>query len=242
MPETSIILRTKNEEKWLGKCLKRIFNQTYRNFEVIIIDSGSTDKTLEIAAKFDVRIMHIRPKQFSYPFALNYGCERASATKYFAILSGHSLPVSETWLEKGIGNFAQGNHVAGIYGDVWALPDASLWEKIVFCKLLTVVRHFPGKKLILRKHIRGILGFTNAMIRRDLWDRYHFNEEFGLGGEDGQWARYWLDKGYVIIKDMNFCVYHSHGLGFKQFIRQFETWDSLTEPQPFREMEYRHHK
>ena len=45
--KVSIIIRTKNEERWIGRCLESIFKQNYRNFEVIIVDNESTDKTLE---------------------------------------------------------------------------------------------------------------------------------------------------------------------------------------------------
>ena len=100
-PETSIIIRTKNEEKWLGECLKKLREQTYSDFEIIVVDSGSTDWTLEIAKKSDARIVQIKPEEFSYPFALNVGCRHATATEYFVILSGHSLPISRTWLEDG---------------------------------------------------------------------------------------------------------------------------------------------
>jgi len=48
MPETAIIIRTKNEEKWVGECLRRLRRQTYRNFEIVAVDSGSMDRTLEI--------------------------------------------------------------------------------------------------------------------------------------------------------------------------------------------------
>ena len=44
-PLVSIIIRTKNEERWISKCLKRINEQTYKKFEIIIVDNGSTDKT-----------------------------------------------------------------------------------------------------------------------------------------------------------------------------------------------------
>ena len=67
MPKTSIILRTKNEEKWVGECLKRLSEQTYRDFEIIAVDSGSTDRTLEIVKNFDVKLFQIRPEEFSYP-------------------------------------------------------------------------------------------------------------------------------------------------------------------------------
>ena len=48
----SIIIRTKNEERWITSCLKSILNQTYKNFEIIIVDNFSTDKTLEKVNQF----------------------------------------------------------------------------------------------------------------------------------------------------------------------------------------------
>ena len=50
--KVSIIIRTKNEERWLEQCLKKIFNQSYSNFEVIIIDNNSKDRTIKKAKKF----------------------------------------------------------------------------------------------------------------------------------------------------------------------------------------------
>ncbi len=127
--ETSIIIRTKNEEKWLGKVLEKLSEQTYKDFEIIIIDSGSTDKTLEIAKKFNTKIFQIKPEDFSYPYAINYGCERAQATKYFVILSAHSIPISKTWLADGVSDFIN-DKVLGVYGMMQALPDGSWAEKL----------------------------------------------------------------------------------------------------------------
>ena len=44
--KSSIIIRCKNEEDWIGHCLQSVYKQGLKNFEVIIVDSGSTDKTL----------------------------------------------------------------------------------------------------------------------------------------------------------------------------------------------------
>jgi len=52
MKKASIIIRTKNEEKWISICLNAIFKQDYKNFEVIIVDNCSTDKTVEKAKTF----------------------------------------------------------------------------------------------------------------------------------------------------------------------------------------------
>ena len=58
--KVSIIIRTKNEERWLEQCLKKIFNQSYSNFEVIIIDNNSKDRTIKKAKKFPVKIFKIK--------------------------------------------------------------------------------------------------------------------------------------------------------------------------------------
>lgn len=238
MPETSIIIRTKNEARWLGECLRRLQAQSYRDFELIIIDSGSTDGTLDIARGFPTRVLHIRPEKFSYPYALNYGCSRASAEHYFAFLSGHSLPCSRTWLADGIANFAD-RTVMGAYGFVWALPDGSIGEKFIFSEYVSRLRHAFRRQVRVTAGGMGVLGFTNAVIRRDLWERHHFDEAYGLGGEDGEWSRYWFSRGYVAIRDIRFSVYHSHGLGLRALRQQWRYWASLDRPQPFRVPEFR---
>ena len=48
-PSVSIVIRTKNEEQWIGHCLDSIFSQSYRVSEVVIVDNGSTDNTLKFA-------------------------------------------------------------------------------------------------------------------------------------------------------------------------------------------------
>lgn len=242
MIETSIIIRTKNEEKWIGENLKRLANQTYKNFEIVLIDSGSTDKTLNIvdrlSDKLNVNIFKIRPEEFNYPFALNYGAKQSLAKKYLVILSGHSLLISKTWLEDGIKNFAD-EKIMGVYGFVWALPDGSIWEKLIFNKYLCKIRNIFKKQIVVDRAGMGVLGFTNAIIRKDLWEQRNFNEAYGLGGEDGEWASYWFSKDYKAVRDIKFSVYHSHGLGYKQLKQQWEYWRTLDKPQPFKFPDFR---
>jgi rhamnosyltransferase len=240
MVETSIILRIKNEEKWLKECLARIFDQTYKNFEVVIVDSGSIDKSLEIARKFPVKILTIKPEEFSYPVALNFGCRNSLAEKYFVFLSGHSLPISKTWLEDGIKAF-DSEKIIGVYGNIWPLPDASFWEKIFFNKRM---QFFIGafQKNVINKKGLGVLGFTNAIIRRDLWEKYNFDENYGMGGEDTAWADYWFQKGFYAFKTSKFSVYHSHGLGLVGLYEQLKYWKSTSNPEPFRPISFRKNK
>lgn len=75
--------------------------QTFKDFEIIIVDSGSTDGTLEIAKKHKARIIKIRPEDFTFPYASNIGAENARG-KYLIYISGHCLPLSEKWIENGV--------------------------------------------------------------------------------------------------------------------------------------------
>ena len=108
----SIIIRTKNEERWISSCLKSVFKQDYKNFEVIIVYNESTDRTIIKANEFPVKIVKI--KDFFPGKAINDGI-RASSGDFIVCLSGHCIPVDNQWL----GNFIKDlelKNVAGVYG------------------------------------------------------------------------------------------------------------------------------
>ncbi len=241
--ETSIIIRTKNEQKWVGTALEILSNQTYKNFEVVIVDSGSTDKTLNIIKNFNtklnIKLIEIKPEEFSFPHALNIGCQNAGAKKYFVFMSAHCLPISNTWLEDGLKNFTNDN-IFGVYGHIQALPDGSIWEKIIFSTIVVKLLCLLKIKTTNRKATMGIMGFTNAIIRREFWDRENFDENYGYGGEDHVWNKSQFQKGYIAIKDPKFSVAHSHGLGLLKFIKQVRYWDYVSKnPCQFKPVEFR---
>jgi hypothetical protein len=85
----------------------------------------------------------------------------------------------------------------------------------------------------------GVMGFTNAIIRRDLWEKRKFNQDYGQGGEDSDWANYWFQQGYVAVLDEKFTVRHSHNLGPVGWFRQFQHWKSIACPRPFKPLSFR---
>ena len=76
----SVIIRCYNEEQHMGRLLSGIMQQTVKNAEIIIVDSGSTDATLSIASRYPVQILSIRPEEFSFGRSLNVGCPVASSS------------------------------------------------------------------------------------------------------------------------------------------------------------------
>jgi glycosyltransferase involved in cell wall biosynthesis len=221
MTKISIIIRTKNEDKYLPQVLQKLKAQSFQDFEIIIVDDSSTDKTLEIAKKYNCEIVNLEKGKFNYPYACNVGAQNSEG-EYLLYLSGHSIPITKNFLEDGLTNF-EDKKVAGVYGILKALPDANLFEKFFY----NIGSFFSNKRKVIDKLKdagMGVLGFTNAMIRKELWEKYNINEEFAGGGEDGDWAKHWIKEGYKIIHDPKFKVYHSHNLGLIGLIKQYVGW------------------
>ncbi len=243
-PETSIIIRTKNEARWLGEVLRRLLRQSYQDFEVVIIDSGSTDKTLEIARGFQDRvrlqILQISPDKYTYPFALNMAIAHSRASKYLCIMSAHSLPISASWLEDGITDFSLDKKVFCVAGYTGALPDATFLDRVLY-GLGEIKFHLTeGKGRHFIKEFKfGALGFTNAIILKSFWESRKFNEKYAAGGEDDEWVRYFLKKGYIGVKDIKFKVLHSHYLGLISWIKQYTYWQWVQKPHPFKHLAFR---
>ena len=84
MIEISIIIRTYNESKYLDKILQNIkIQNTKFTKEIVLVDSGSTDNTVEIAKNHNCKILHIKKEDFTFGRSLNIGCQ-AALGKYVA--------------------------------------------------------------------------------------------------------------------------------------------------------------
>lgn len=213
--ESSIIIRVKNERENLKKLFEILKNQTYQEFEIVIVNNDSTDGSEKVA--FDYfpkgRVKVVNISEFSYPRAINLGIEKASG-KYIVILSAHSYPVSKTWLESGLSNFSN-DTLAGIFAYPIPGKGSSIWEKVFY--------GIPNDFRISKTG--GHLGNTNSIIRRDLWEKHKFDESLKVA-EDYEWSKHWVKKGFLVINDSRFRVNHSHHLGLFGIIKQQFEWSN----------------
>lgn len=196
----SIIIRTKNEERWIVSCLRSVFRQTYKDFEVILVDNESTDNTVEKALQFDI-VKVVTCKNYMPGLALNMGIQE-SRGEYVVCLSGHCIPVDDKWLGSLLRNFKDKN-VAGVYGRQEPMSFTSDFDK----RDLSIV--FGLDKKIQTKD--SFFHNANSMIRRDLWEEVPFDENT-TNIEDRIWAQNMLHKGYKIVYEPEASVYHYHGI------------------------------
>ncbi|MEM1312386.1 MAG: glycosyltransferase [Patescibacteria group bacterium] len=223
-PTTSWVIRTKNEEKWLPKVLETLFLQSRLDFEIIIVDSGSTDSTLDIVKDYPVRsVINILPDQFNYSYALNLGINE-SWGEYIGIISAHSLPTSRDWYREAIKNFRD-PLVACVGGQYTSLPDGSYDEKLgdIIYHIKRVAQGDIYTGITKDQYFEEITN-TNCLIRKKLWNSYNFDEELE-GSEDFDWAMEMRSRGYKTVFDPIFNVYHSHGGINRPTIEQMKgTW------------------
>lgn len=93
MPKFSIIIPVYNVEKYLRKCLESVFNQTYKNYEVIVVNDGTKDNSMDIAKDYPVKVVNQKNQGLSV--ARNNGVEKATG-EYILFLD------SDDYIEKGL--------------------------------------------------------------------------------------------------------------------------------------------
>lgn len=198
-PLVSIVIRTKNEERWIHSCLRSVFDQTYTYIEVIVVDNGSTDRTLKRVQEFPVSVVQI--DDFFPGKAINEGI-RAGKGPIIVCLSGHCIPVNRFWLENLVRDLSDPN-VAGVYGRQEPLSYSSDFDKR---DLITV---FGLDKKVQIKD--SFFHNANSAFRREVWERFPFDEQV-TNIEDRVWGRQVITAGMKIIYEPEARVYHWHGI------------------------------
>lgn len=201
--KASVVIRVKNEGESIGGVLDAVLEQEFDGeFEIIVIDSGSTDNTIAEASKRDCAILKIPPEKFSWGYSLNLGADNSNGD-FVVYLSGHCFPANHQWLKNLTSAFSD-EKIAAVYGRQAPNPDAQdILEGIELVYLW-----FPDDKAKLKEP-----GFSNAScaIRKSALKQFRFDENL-LSLEDGEWAERIKAAGYKIEYSPESVVYHSHKL------------------------------
>lgn len=209
----SIVIRTLNEARHLGDLMSMIARQKTQELEVetVLIDSGSTDGTVEIARAHGARVTTISKAEFSFGRSLNRGCAFATGD-FLVLISGHCVPVDETWLQ-ALCQPLLDRTVAYTYGRQIGDDDSNYSERRIFAK------YFPENSQVPQEGF--FCNNANSALTREAWEAHPFDEDL-TGLEDMDLAKRLVAAGMKIGYVAEAPVFHHHQESWAQVRRRFE--------------------
>jgi rhamnosyltransferase len=212
-PLISIVILTKNAGSPFPEVLESIFSQTLiASAEVLLIDSGSTDETLEIARRFPVRIHSILPEEFNFGLTRDLGYSLARG-EILVNLSQDVVPISPTWLEELTLPF-QDPAVAAVSARCRYRDDSTggfLWQRMGWF-------YFTRDMKKIRKRFGTAFSNANSAVRKKVWEENRIGEI--PIAEDILFQKKILDKGHEIRFLEKPLAYHEHGFSVSSLAKR----------------------
>src|SRR5687767_11078240 len=199
-PLVSIIMRSFNEGWALRETLPALRQQDYQNWELIVIDSGSTDGSVEIIKKFQPRhFVQIQPHEYNPSRVMNRGMELASSN-FGIFLNADATPQGPDWLGPLVTALLD-PQVAAVFGRQIPRPDC----QAVFAH--DYERCFGAHRESAQwEHF---FSMASSGIRKDIWAKRGFNERMQYS-EDDEYTRWCRAQGYRIAYVPESVAMHSH--------------------------------
>lgn len=214
-PLISIVIPVKNGAKTLNACLKGIVSQTiFHQCEIIIVDSGSEDESLLIAAQYPLRIEEIPSNMFNHGLTRNYAVGLCKGA-FIVMTVQDAIAADNMWLQKLLDCFTDSN-IAGVCGQQ-VVPHEKDKNPVQWFRPVSISKiikyHFPNIEdfnSLAAIEKRKICGWDDvtAMYRKDVLDKIPFQKV--SFAEDMLWAKDALTNGYSIVYNKLARVYHYH--------------------------------
>lgn len=211
--KASIVVRTYNEARYLPELLRSVQRQHAPNidWEVVLVDSGSTDDTVRIATEFGCRIAQIVREEFSFGRSLNVGCALATGD-VLVFVSGHCIPEADSWLALLVAPLIDGR-VVWTYGRQIGNDETHFSEHQIFAKYYPATSQVPQKGFFCNN--------ANSALLKSVWEANPFDEEL-TGLEDMRLANRLVNDGMKLGYVAEAAVIHIHTETWARVKTRFE--------------------
>ena len=247
--ELTIVILTFNGRRDIREVLTGIYEQkTSAAFEVIVIDSESTDGTPGLVREFPARLIEIKKAEFSHPGTRNFGSRQAKG-EFVIFMTQDAIPYNHFWLENLVKPLQHDPRVAGAYSRQLPRPGCNPCEmRDIFTgagpirQVKVVDPTDEHQKQNYEAHLYDFIRFSNvsACYRKAVLRQFPFNERL-LMMEDMEWCKQVVEAGYAVIYEPTSVALHSHdhslrhvyrrhreyGLSFREFTPLRSTIPSL---------------
>jgi len=217
-PSVSIVIPTLNGGADFERCLESIRNQkTDFEYEIVCVDSGSSDRDLDLMRRHGARVSSVEQRDFNHGFTRDHAASLARG-KILVFLSQDAVPIRNDWLEQLVEPLRRdaSGTVAAVQGGSTDVLDP---ERRFFWGTAGERFYFTSESHRWIERYGGV-GFStaNCAIRRVIWDRYRFGWAPIL--EDKKWQREIIDAGYEIVSLPDVRIFHSHNYGLRSLFRR----------------------
>lgn len=203
-PKVSVIMRSKNSDWVIAQALAGLYSQTFTDFELLVVDSGSTDRTLEIVKQYPCRLIEIEAKQY-YPGAvLNMAIEHAKAD-LIVFQNSDGVPLSPHTLQRLVDAFDDDSISAALTRQI-PRPEADPWVRRDYALSFPDADETP-------KWIR--LSLPMAAMRKNAWKKHPFYTD-AWASEDTEWGEWAVQNGLKIKYVKDAIIMHSHNYTNRQ--------------------------
>ncbi len=214
-PSVSVVIPVKNEALKINACLDGILSQSVSVNEIIVIDSGSTDGTIEIVKNYQqVILIEIPGSEFNHGETRNLGVRKATG-EFVLLTVGDARPYNEYWIEELLRGFTD-DEVAGVCGRQ-VVPHETDKNPVEWYNAVSepVLNRYQFKTAHLFEQLppeqkKNICGWddVNAMYRRKNLLALPFQKT--SYSEDAIWAREAIIAGYALVYNYKSKVFHYH--------------------------------
>jgi GT2 family glycosyltransferase len=215
----SVLLPVKNGARYLNKLLPVILGQSISaRLEIVAVDSGSEDGTIDVLKRFGATVISIDPGDFDHGLTRNLAAENAQGD-ILVFLSQSSLPVGDRWLAPLIAALDSDPVLAGACSRVTPHLDADVLSRRDVERDLSAsivprriqIDDWSAYQRMSPEERRTFLNFhtVSAAISVEAWRRTPFRSVRTLG-EDLLWAREVVESGWALAHEPASTVYHSH--------------------------------
>lgn len=214
MTGISVVIPVKDGERYLGELLDAVAREGAD--EVLVIDSGSTDRSREIARAAGVELLEIAPASFGHGRTRNLGAERTSG-ELICFLTQDATPLPG-WLDAYRAAFALDERVGVAYGPHRPRPDTS---PMIARELEQFFAGFgpADAPTVQRPGDPTFLSNVNACYRRACWEEVRFRDV--PYAEDQSFGSDALAAGWLKAYQPAAAVLHAHDYGAIEFMRRY---------------------
>lgn len=212
MPKVSIVMRSLNDLSFIEKSLSAVFNQKFKDFELINIDSGSTDGTYEIIQKYNpAKSSQIRRAEYVPGRVLNHAITACSG-EIIVFNNSDCIPMNPDWLGNLIKPLLEHPEIVAVFGNQIPRPDATPL-------VIKDYRRAFGDGAISAGWGHFFSLATSAVRKCDIM-QYPFNENLKYS-EDIEWSWRMKQAGRKIVYVPDAIVEHSHNYKLREVWKRF---------------------